>query len=323
MIAYDNLRYGRRVPDGLDSWCERWLGSPPAAQLFATGHLSQVTGLRLDDGQLVVVKVRPAAERLHACVALQQYLADAGFPCPRPLTGITPFNGLAAHAETLEPGGDVGTPHAVEGHAGLLAELVRVGHGAPPLPSLDPPPAWVNWDHGGDGLWPPSDERPPDGRPPDDGDLDLNAIEDERWIDDTGRRATWRLAELRAVAPVVGHADWEAQNIRWYGDAPIVHDWDSAVRLPEVALVGHAAAVWTAGTAYGFPTVEQTEAFLDAYQHASGRTFTEAELRQAWAAGLWTRAFNAKKWLSAGIDVLSADEAVERMRRAVIEPHFM
>lgn len=311
MIADDNLGYGRAVLDGLDSWCRAWLGSRPAKRLFAAGHLAEVIGLRLDDGRQVVVKVRPAADRLHGCVALQRYLAESGFPCPRPLTGVTPFGVRVAHAEAYEPGDE--RLGSVEVYAGLLAELVRLGGSAPLLPRLAPPPAWVDWDHGGTGLWPPPDDR----------DVDLNALPEERWLDDVGRRATWRLAELRRTPPVLGHADWEAQNLRWRGDTPVVHDWDSAVRLPEVAMVGHAAAVWTAGAGSGFPTVAQTEAFLDAYQHAAGRTFTTAEERQAWAAGLWTRAFNAKKWLHDGIEVLTSDEAAERMRRAVIEPHFM
>jgi hypothetical protein len=317
MIARDNLGYRRPVLDGLDSWCAARLGCRPVERLFTSGHLSRVIGLVLEDGRRVVVKVRPAAQRLHGCVALQRYLSQAGFPCPRPLTGITLLDGAAAHAETLVAG-EVGTPDAADRYASLLAELVRIGRDAPLVPSLAPPPAWVDWDHGGSGLWPAPDDR----------DVDLNALAEERWLDDTGRRAVWRLAELRDAPPVYGHADWEAQNIRWrtvpgQGGVPVVDDWDSAVRLPEVAMVGHAAAVWTAGPSSGFPTVAQTEEFLDAYQHAAGRTFTVEEERQAWGAGLWTRAFNAKKWMHDGIEVLTADEAAERMRRAVIEPHFM
>ena len=34
--------------DALAAWCRRWLGAPPAAQLFEAGYLSTVRGLRLD-----------------------------------------------------------------------------------------------------------------------------------------------------------------------------------------------------------------------------------------------------------------------------------
>jgi hypothetical protein len=45
--------------DALAVWCRRWLGAPPAAQLFEAGYLSTVQGLLLADGRKVVVKVRP------------------------------------------------------------------------------------------------------------------------------------------------------------------------------------------------------------------------------------------------------------------------
>ncbi len=69
----------------------------------------------------------------------------------------------------------------------------------------------------------------------------------------------------------------------------------------------------------GFPDVEQTEAFLDAYRDAIGRRFGPDEVELAWAGGLWTRAFNAKKWYPREPATLDVDEAVERMRRARIE----
>ena len=43
------------------------------------------------------------------------------------------------------------------------------------------------------------------------------------------------------------------------------------------------------------PDDRQSEDFLNAYMDASGRSWTAHEVRAAWAAGLWTRAFDAKK----------------------------
>ena len=75
-----------------------------------------------------------------------------------------------------------------------------------------------------------------------------------------------------------------------------MHDWDSVIAQPEAAVVGLAAAVWPAAGAPGeAATVEQTEDFIVAYQRAAGRQWTEPEIRDAWAAGLWVRLFNAKK----------------------------
>lgn len=62
-IGQDGLVTESRHPavrmDALAVWCRRWLGAPPAAELFEVGYLSTVKGLRLADGREVVVKVRP------------------------------------------------------------------------------------------------------------------------------------------------------------------------------------------------------------------------------------------------------------------------
>ena len=96
---------------------------------------------------------------------------------------------------------------------------------------------------------------------------------------------------------MTGHADWESQNLRWAGGRPLaVHDWDSAVAQPEAVVAGLAAAVWpAAGGPAEAATVEQSAQFLDAYEQARGRPWTADERQAGWAAGLWVRAFNAKK----------------------------
>ncbi|MFC3455014.1 hypothetical protein ACFOSH_36740, partial [Amycolatopsis speibonae] len=80
-------------PDRLVRWCREYLGSPPAEELFRSGFLSVVIGLRLVDGREVVIKVRPDSPRLAACVEVQRRLFQAGYPCPRPLTGAAPLGG--------------------------------------------------------------------------------------------------------------------------------------------------------------------------------------------------------------------------------------
>jgi hypothetical protein len=75
----------------LAQWCEEHLGSPPAGEIFRSGYLSAVIGLRLADGRAVVVKVRPDSPRMAACVEVQRRLFGSGYPCPEPLTGAAPF----------------------------------------------------------------------------------------------------------------------------------------------------------------------------------------------------------------------------------------
>jgi len=80
-----------------------------------------------------------------------------------------------------------------------------------------------------------------------------------------------------------GHGDWESQNIRWAGDQPlVVHDWDSVIAQPEVAIVGLAAAVWpAAGDPREAATVEQSADFLTCYQAAAGIRWTGLQVRHA------------------------------------------
>jgi hypothetical protein len=298
----------------LAGWCRRWLGGEPVEVLFRAGYLSAVTGLRLGDGREVVVKARPAAARLAGCVAVQAALAGAGFPCPWPLAGPAPLGRLAATAEELVAGGELldPGPAAAGRFAGLLAELVRLAPDPASVPTLAPSPPWAAWDHAHPGLWPPPDDR----------EGDLNDHPGPAWLDRVAAGARERLAGL-GLPPVVGHADWESQNLRWVGGrALVVHDWDSAVAEPEAVVAGLASAVWpAAGGPDEAATVEQSEQFLDAYAQARGRPWTAAEATACWAAGLWVRAFNAKKQRLDGggpqLDRLAA-EAPERSARAGI-----
>jgi len=78
-------------PARLAQWCEEHLGSPPADEIFRSGYLSAVIGLRLADSRAVVVKVRPDSPRMAACAEVQRRLFESGYPCPEPLTGAAPF----------------------------------------------------------------------------------------------------------------------------------------------------------------------------------------------------------------------------------------
>ena len=296
----------------LAEWCDQMLGARPVEILFVTGHLSVVVGVRLADERKVVIKMRPDAPRISGCVEVQRHLWANGFPCPRPLAGPGPIgDGETATAEEYVPGGiqlvrDSRTP---EQFARLLFQLMDQCAALRMEDRLDPPPPWVEWDHTRAGIWPRSDE----------GNDDFNADPEPRWLDDVAARARGILLHLQAP-DVVGHVDWESQNIRWHeGRAFVVHDWDSAATRPEATIVGAASAEFTvSGEPPSAATIVETERFLDAYQQARGVAFTREELSAAWAAGLWVLAFNAKKTRvhrRAETEAFAA-EAWERLRRA-------
>lgn len=293
----------------LGRWCERHLGSAPAATLFETGYLSQVIAFALADGREVVVKVREDHKRLVGCHQVHLAMWAAGYPCPRPVSGPSECEGFAASAEEHAPGGEVKKRADAdpERFAEALARLVALAPPVSGVASLDPSPPWAAWDHRERGLWPTPDDRY----------TDLNAVAPS-WIDDVARRARTRLAALRAPR-VVGHSDWYSANLRWQGETlHTAHDWDSVVAQSEAVIAGLAAAVFPATGAPGEEaTVTETEEFLAAYAEARGARWSRDELEAAWAAGLWVRAFDSKKEDTAGkILTLDEAEARERLSRA-------
>jgi hypothetical protein len=300
--------------DALAAWCRRWLGAPPVAELFVAGYLSTVKGLRLADGREVVVKVRPPGLRLTGCAVVHRALWTAGFPCPGPLVDLQPLDGYAATAETLVAYVDEPPPKCELAalSAAALARLVELAPDPGSVPSLAPSPSWVGWDHTEPGLWPTPEDR----------DVDLNAYPEPRWL---ARVAAAVRDHLRGHAgnPVIGHGDWHPENLRWQGPHLVaVHDWDSVICQPEPAIAGLAAASFLGIDPPGMANVEDSAAFLDAYQQARGRRWTSQDYAACWAAGLWQRAFDAK---TRSIDgdpeqILTRHEARARLRLAGLNP---
>ncbi|HUC26531.1 MAG TPA: phosphotransferase [Streptosporangiaceae bacterium] len=299
------------LPEWLPAWCLDQLGAEPVGVLFQVQQVSMVFGLRLADGRDVVVKARADDGRAVSCVEAQARLAERGFPCARPLTPAATAGSLAIHAEEFRPGGEAlhgDSPDVAERcaqvFARLMAELPSVTV-APPLPN----PPWVRWDHTDAGLWPAMDFL--DNR-------DQSAVPGH--VVDAAERARKRL--LAATLPcVLGHADFEAQNLRWHGqEVWAVHDWDSLAWQPEAALAGAASGAFASDGPPALAPIESSEAFLTAYQDARGRLFTAEELEVAWAASVWMAAYNAMEMALLGGAPLSADalstQAAERLRRA-------
>jgi hypothetical protein len=299
------------LPDRLPAWCLDHLGGEPADVLFQLQQLSMVLGLRLADGTDVVVKARADDGRAVSCVAAQARLAERGFACARPLTPVVGVGSLAVHAEEFRPGGDVlhgDSPDVAvryaEVFAQLMAELADVTV-APPLPN----PRWARWDHTDSGVWPAIELLD---------DRDQSAV--PAYVVDTADRARGRI--LAASLPcVLGHADFEAQNLRWHGQKVwAVHDWDSLAWQPEAALVGAASGAFASAGPPTLAPIKSSEAFLVAYQDIRGRLFTAAEQEIAWAASLWTAAHNARWEALHGDTPVSGNalraQAAERLRRA-------
>ncbi|HEY3010701.1 MAG TPA: hypothetical protein VGJ63_21945 [Micromonosporaceae bacterium] len=122
-------------------------------------------------------------------------------------------------AEQWRPGGEMlrGDDAATAALFGtLLASLVALatdidvggsvpGAVLPPLPN----PEWVRWDDDGPGPWPAIpylDDRAATRSLP-------------GGVEDAAHRIRERMAPSR-LPRVLGHADWETQNLRWHGTTP-------------------------------------------------------------------------------------------------------
>lgn len=305
------------LPGWVGGWCRTHLGSGVDRVLLDARPASDAFGLRLDDGREVLVKSRARnAVRDSACVQVQRYAASAGVPCAAPLTDAVGWAGRSVHAEEWRPGGlvrhDAGPQHAADA-ARALATVLAVTSGVDvPTTSLTPNPVWVQVEHDGPRAWPPfawlEDRQAASG---------IVLLE---WLDEVQERVRARIARS-SLPHVVGHADWEAQNLRWDGRTlHTVHDWDSLAALPEAAVVGAAAGSFASTDVPTLAPLVSSEVFLEAYQHAARRRLSPDEVEVAWAASLHPAAHNARGEIVVGSPLVAAaalrEQAPERLRRA-------
>jgi Ser/Thr protein kinase RdoA (MazF antagonist) len=175
-----------------------------------------------------------------------------------------------------------------------------------PLPNPD----WVRWDYTGPKIWPPHvavDAAP-------------NQAPLPAYLDDAADRVRRRMRRC-SLPNVVGHGDWETQNLRWLHDrALVIHDWDSVVFMPEAAIVGAAAGAFASNEIPTLAGINSSEAFLDAYQVQRDRSFSAEEIQVAWAASLWPAIHNARGEFRFNLTPIAgkqlAEQADERLERA-------
>ena len=301
----------------VEAWCLRALGTGTLVGVDseAGGQMSQLFRFDSDERGPCAVKVRPEAwERVSRCLQLQAIAADAGFPCARPMTDATRLGpGMVVSAESWRSGGEMhvdGDVGFADRSASLLADLAAILEVESPR-GLGVPPPWMYWNPPTGSLWPPNpiaDVMDQDRVP-----AHVNAI---------ARAASKRLAAT-SLPLVVGHGDWESQNLRWKDASPwAVHDWDSLVALPAAAIVGAASGAFTSTAVPTLASLEASEEFIDCYVRTRGKVFTSEEREIAWAASLWPALHNARgeSLFQSPPTALQAltSQAPERLRRAGI-----
>jgi hypothetical protein len=265
-----------------------------ADAIFYTPGVGVVVGLRLEDGRKVVLKVHRwnvTVERLAAIQRVQAHLAASGLPAPLPLMEPESLASGIATAETFLPSGR--RPRDPETVSRVLAAgLHRFVTAAPPATAVA-------------AVGRPLILRPPDGPlwpEPHDVRFDFERTSPgAEWIDNLARLAQARLLEVQATSQplAVGHFDWRVENVGLDETRLVaIYDWDSVAVAPEPVIVGNNAAQfltdWKEDRDGPLPTVAEMRRFVDHYEDARGRPFSDPERELLDAANLAICCYGAR-----------------------------
>lgn len=277
----------------IQAWLQAGLGARAERARFYRVSVGCVAGVELGDGRAVVVKAqrsRRSAAYFASCYAVRRHLADAGFPCPRPLGEPLHRDGVWITFEVLSDAGERRDAHEPAIRAALaeaLADVVALTR--PLLSSTRLGRAWFTAVPD-DRLWP----RPHSPLY----DFDETS-EGAAWIDAIAQRA--RAARARSSGEVViGHFDWRVEHARFDTSGRVVatYDWDSLHAELEPVLVGanaHAfTADWQREDLVRAPSLDEILAFFDDYECARGEPFSPEERTLARASCVYSLAYTAR-----------------------------
>lgn len=287
---------GSHTRQEIDAWVERaldqLLGTSVAAVRFRSGRIDAVYGLDTTDGGQVLMKVHRPPVHLEArrlVARAQQQLAQAGFPCARPLAGPTEVDGHVVSVETLLPEGERADGHdpRIRGTvARTLAEQVGLLENDQDLVhSIRQPPAWCDYRGG---AWSSSHDEI----------FDFSTTPAQyAWLQHYAQEAADEIMATNDTSHLVAaHADWYCGNLRFDGTRlSSAFDWDLFADS-EVVVAGITAGMYSAGTSNisGPPTPEDAAGFLADYEAARVIRFTDEQRTTASAAVRWSIAYTAR-----------------------------
>lgn len=250
---------------------------------FFTASVGAVFGISRTNGSRAAIKVNKLIEDetyYDQVQGVQATLADSGYPAPSPLGR----HGLVVWEQWLDDG-EFRDAHDPEVRTAMAYELSRF-HTVATATGVRPRRSFLR---PAGALWP----------KPHNALFDIeNTAAGAEWIDDIARAA---LRYPEVGDPVVGHTDWSAKHLRFDDSLSLtaLYDWDSVTTDVEPALVGTAAGsfTYTEELAYPielWPTADESAAFIDDYEHARGKPFTNLERKTALGACVYLRAYAAR-----------------------------
>lgn len=284
-----------RIVRIVNDFCRAKLGSGIRGYFFYRPGIGSTHGVQLDDRRDIVVKVRPPPETnpdlrldrksLDAICTVMTWLADRNYPCPKLLLGPAPLaRGLATVEECLDCGqrGNGFEPECRKIIATSLAELIEL------LRSFAGDTSCLKHFQRGNSLYPQPHSKLFDF---------VKTANGAEWIDAFALQA--RRAEAHEGKPLLGHADWRIEHLRFeHGRIVATYDWDSLALRTETELVGLSAhgftADWSLDGVRRIPSADDIRAFVADYETARGREFAKRERRSLLAHCVYIIAYGAR-----------------------------
>jgi hypothetical protein len=282
----------------LNAFCLRYLGSPVARGLFHQSSIGSVTGVVLEDGRSIVIKVHQpdrSREFLAEVVRIQSYLAERRIFATKVIAGPLPLGRGHAVVEAFTDIGSKADAHRPEIRAALAAGLYAIVQACDPLvdgSALGPGVLGST----GTTLWPTPHSKL----------FDFAAsAKGAEWIDEVAARARERMNPVGKN--VIAHGDWRAEHVRFLDNTPVVaFDWDSLCCDREPALIGAVAhgfrADWSQADNRQAPSLDEARAFVRDYERARGKVFSAEERRLCGACLAYASAYTARCGHAGGRD---------------------
>jgi hypothetical protein len=271
-------RYPEEIWSNVSRHVERKVGSAPVAVHHYSVSIGAVLGLELSDGRRIALKVFAPwhdVTFLAAANDVRQTLVLAGYPGPRPLTGVEQFGAAYTWVEEWLEAPQARSPsEATVVLAGHLVDFLNRTSGLRADPALAR--SWQTHERPV-GIW----RHPP--RP----DADLTVpVPGAEWITEVAELGR-SIAETAPGPKVIGHVDWRPDNVRTGPDGELaaVFDWDSVQYT-------HRVHILAGGCASLSP--EGMGEFLGAYDARAESPLSSDERRSVAGRIIWSRAALAR-----------------------------
>lgn len=271
---------------GIEAWLVgQGLSDPKVISIeLSVGAAVQV---QLGDGSKLFAKFWPPSvgrPALAAQLHVQNAMVGRGFPAPRVCSSLEAFGeGSGVLMEFDQRGGptDVRIPGVLDAMAHGLARLTRDGDDLKTIRDLPRRRLPVS-------LWPTPHNILFDF---------VKTTAGAEWIDAVAARNRETL-HAGSELPVLGHLDWSAKNMRMEGlSLAVVYDWDAVFVADEADIVGSAAATFPTTWELpvpSVPTLEESLAFVAAYERARERPFTREEHHRILAHASYSQCYTAR-----------------------------